>query len=77
MHLKAGVVGWDRDKWVPVTTAWRFLGLRMDERPLLWRVAAIILNKQLRAADKGWSSSMVFRLRTYHVAKLLQRKPQT
>jgi hypothetical protein len=22
------------DKWVPVTTAWRFLGLRMEERPL-------------------------------------------
>ena len=22
-----------RDKWVPATTAWRVLGLRMEERP--------------------------------------------
>ena len=25
--------------WVPVTTAWRVLGLRMEERPPIWRVA--------------------------------------
>ena len=30
------------DKWVPVTTAWRFLRLRMEERPPMWRVAANI-----------------------------------
>ena len=29
-----------RDKWVPVTTAWRVLRLRMEERPPIWRVAA-------------------------------------
>ena len=29
--------GW-RDNWFPVTTAWRILGLRMEERPLVWRV---------------------------------------
>ena len=36
-----------------VVTAWRFLSLRMKERPPLWRVAANILNKQSRTADKG------------------------
>jgi hypothetical protein len=29
----------------PVTTAWRVLRLRMEERPAIWRVAVIILNK--------------------------------
>jgi len=33
-------------KWVPVTTAWRVLRLRMEEWPPIWRVAANILNKQ-------------------------------
>jgi hypothetical protein len=42
------------DKWVPVTTAWRVLKLRVEE----WRVAANILNKQSRTADKGWYSSL-------------------
>jgi hypothetical protein len=47
-----------RDKWVPVTTtAWRVLGLRMEERPPILRLAANILNKQSRTADKGWSYS--------------------
>ena len=32
--------------WVPVTTSWRVLRLRMEERPLIWRVAANKLNKQ-------------------------------
>jgi len=45
-------------KWVPVTTAWRVLSLRMEERPPMWRVAANILNKQSRKADKRWSSSL-------------------
>ena len=44
--------------WVPVTTAWRVLGLWMEEWPLTWRVAANKLNKQSRTADKGWSSSL-------------------
>jgi hypothetical protein len=44
--------------WVPVTTAWRVLGLRMEERPPIWWVAANILNKQSRTADKGWSSNL-------------------
>ena len=30
------------DKWVPVTTSWRVLRLRMEERPPIWRVAANI-----------------------------------
>jgi hypothetical protein len=46
------------DKWVPVTTAWRVLRLRMEERPPIWRIAANILNKQSRTAEKGWSSSL-------------------
>jgi len=32
------------EKWVPVTTVWRILRLRMEERPPIWRVAANILN---------------------------------
>ena len=48
----------NRDKWVPVTTAWRVLRLQMKERPLIWGVAANILNKQSRTADEGWSSSL-------------------
>jgi len=49
-----------RNKCVPVTTAWRVLTLRMEERPPIWRVAANILNKQWRTADKGWSCSSEF-----------------
>jgi hypothetical protein len=40
--------------------AWRVLRLRMEERPLIWRVAANILNKQSQTADRGWSSSLEF-----------------
>jgi hypothetical protein len=47
-----------RDQWVTVTTTWRVLRLRMEERPLIWGVAENILNKQLRTADKEWSSSL-------------------
>ena len=42
-----------RDKWVAITTAWRVLRLRLEERPPIWRVAANILNKQSRTADMG------------------------
>ena len=35
------------DKWVPITTAWSVLRLRMEERPPIWKVAANVLNKQL------------------------------
>jgi len=45
-------------KWVPVTTAWGVFRLRMEERLPVWRVAANILNKQSRTADKGWSSNL-------------------
>jgi len=47
-----------REWWVPVTTAWRVLRLRMEERPLIRRVVENILNKHLRTADEGWSSSL-------------------
>jgi len=50
--------GYVCDKWAHVTTAWCVLKLRMEERPPIWRVAANILNKQLRTAYKGWSSSL-------------------
>jgi hypothetical protein len=30
----------------------------MEDRPPIWRVAANILNKQSRTADKGWFSSL-------------------
>jgi hypothetical protein len=46
-------------KWVPVTTAWRVVRLRMEKRPPIWRVAANKLNKQSRTADEWWSSSLV------------------
>jgi hypothetical protein len=42
----------------PVTTAWRVLILRLEEWPPVRRVAANILNKQSRAADKVCSSSV-------------------
>jgi hypothetical protein len=44
--------------WVPVTTAWRVLRFRMEERPPMWRVAVNKLNKQPLTADEGWSSSL-------------------
>jgi hypothetical protein len=47
-----------RDKWAPVTTAFRVLRLRIEERPAIWRVGANILNKQSRTADKGCFSSL-------------------
>jgi len=56
--LKGDTINISRDKWVPVTTAWRVLTLRMEERPPAWRVGANILNKQSRTADKGWPSSL-------------------
>jgi hypothetical protein len=39
--------------WVPVTTALRVLRLRTEERPPVRRVAANILNKQSRTAERG------------------------
>jgi hypothetical protein len=45
-------------KWVPVTTAWRVLRLRMEKRSPLWRVAANMLNKQsgqpTRSSPPAW-----------------------
>jgi hypothetical protein len=45
-------------RWVLVTTAWRVLGLRMEERPPAMEAAVNMLNKQPRTNDKGWSSSL-------------------
>jgi hypothetical protein len=44
--------------WVPVTTAWRVLMLRMEELSPIWRVAENKLNKQPRTAEEEWSSSL-------------------
>jgi len=46
------------NEWLPVTTAWRTMKLRMEERPVIWTVAANMLNKQPRKADKGWFPSL-------------------
>jgi hypothetical protein len=48
----------EHDKWVPVTTVWCVLRLRMEERPPVWWVAEIILNKRLQTADMGWWTIM-------------------
>ena len=45
---------------VPVTTAWRVLRFRTEERHPIRRVAANKLNKKSRTADEGWSSSLGF-----------------
>ena len=47
-----------KQAWVPVTTTWHILRLRIDVRPPVWRVDANILNEQWRITDKGWSSNM-------------------
>jgi hypothetical protein len=49
-----------QDKWAPVRTAWCVLMLWMEERPPTWRIAANILNKQSRTANKGWSYRLGF-----------------
>ena len=33
------------DMWVPITTAWSVRGLRVEERPAVWRVPANILSR--------------------------------
>jgi hypothetical protein len=47
-------------KWVPATTEWRVLRMRMEQQLPAWRVAVNILNKQSRTADKGWSCGLRF-----------------
>jgi len=46
------------EKWVHVTMVRRVLRLWMEERRPVRRVAANILNKQSRTADKGCYSSL-------------------
>jgi hypothetical protein len=57
LHVVVLLVGVG-DKWVPVTWNGASSGLRVQERPPIWRVAANMLNKQSRTADTGWSSSL-------------------
>jgi len=42
--IKANMCSYIRDKWVLVTTVWRILKLRVEERPSIWWVAANVLN---------------------------------
>ena len=42
-----------RDKWVPATTAWRFLRMRLEEWPSIWRVDANIFSQQSRTPTRG------------------------
>ena len=46
------------DNWVPVTTVWLVLRWRIEERLPIWRVAANILNKQSRTAERGLSFTL-------------------
>jgi hypothetical protein len=58
VYLKYILVLIPCDNWVPVTTAWRVLMLRMEERPPIWRVAVNVLHKQSRTAEKECPSSL-------------------
>ena len=48
----------NRSETFCVSVTLLFLGLRIEERPPIWRVAVNKLNKQPRTADEGWSSSL-------------------
>jgi hypothetical protein len=58
LEIKKIIQFMSHDKWIPVTTAWRVLRLQMEERPMIWRVAANVLNKKSRTADERWSSRL-------------------
>ena len=58
MYFFLSVFPYKPCSWVPVTTAWRVLRLRMEELTPIWRVAANKSNKQSRTANKGWSYSL-------------------
>jgi len=72
------------DQLVPVTTAWRVLKLRMEERPPVGRVAANILNKQSQTTDKRWFSTLGLvhllttpQRKTVYFTNYSQTKPRT
>jgi len=44
--------------WVPVTRAWGFLRLPMEEWPLDIEGSCKYIDKQSLIANKGWSSSL-------------------
>ena len=46
-------MAFDLDEWVPVTSTWRVLRLRMEERPPIWRIPVNILNKQSLKPTRG------------------------
>jgi hypothetical protein len=50
---------WDHVKWVPCQRSMAHPPVADEGDALqIWRVVANILNKQLQAADRGWSSSL-------------------
>jgi hypothetical protein len=75
--------------WVPVTTAWRVLRLRKEERPPIWRVAVNKLNSSRRQPTMGgppaWGLGEVLKtplrkkrmLRITHVEMLLLETRQS
>ena len=65
-----------RDKWVPVTTSWRVLTLRMEERLPIWRVAANILSSRgelTRGGPPAWGLGEV--LANPHTKNVLCYEP--
>ena len=55
--VNAGVPRYTRS----VTTAWRFLSLRIAQHgPQIWRVAATIFNKQSQTSDRWRNSTLGF-----------------
>jgi len=51
---------YSQEIWVPVTTAWYVLGLPIEVRPPIWKVAANILNKLSCTAEKVGSLGVVW-----------------
>jgi hypothetical protein len=52
------LIPWSRVRWVPCHHGMARPQVADGDGLQIWRVAANILNKQSRAADKGWSSSL-------------------
>jgi hypothetical protein len=57
--INSGTLSLRVGKWVSVTTAWRILRFRIEERPPAWKVAANIFNKQSRMPKRGGPTAWV------------------
>jgi hypothetical protein len=72
--------GWAHDKSVTVTTAWRVLRLRMEERLPIWGGSCEYIEQAVADCRQGWSSSLgvgeVLKIpyrKKYHVTNYSQR----